>query len=106
MTRQQLISVLCELTSASKSITDDTAFKEITNKYEILFLGENYNHIYSLDLRHALEKKFGIAVTNAELNDIVPSVCDQMGLECSPMYAVSDLSDPNRIPHCYQIKLW
>lgn len=106
MTQQQLIDVLRELISEGMSITDETTYKKISTKYDVMFLGEHFNHIYSLDLRHTLEHHFGITVSNDELNDVLPSVCEHMGLECSPMYAVSDLSNSNRTPHCYQITLW
>ena len=47
-----------------------------------------------------------IEVSNEDLNLLVPLVCKDLGLECSSMYAVSDLSNPDRKPYCYQIKLW
>lgn len=106
MTQQQLKDILLELSFASKSIANGSDLRNVMNKYDMLFLGENFNLIYSAELRHTLKDYFGIEVSNEDLNLLVPLVCKDLRLECSSMYAVSDLSNPNRKPYCYQIKLW
>lgn len=106
MTQQQLIRILQELSVASKSVSTESDVQEIMTKYDMMFLGEKFNHIYSLELRHSLSKCFGFKISNNELNNLIPSTCESMGLSYSPMLALNDLPNPDRQIYCYQIKLW
>ena len=72
----------------------------------MLFLGENFNHIYSLELRHTLEKEFDIKTSNEELNSLIPTACESLGMKFTPMFPIKSLSRSDQEPYCYQIILW
>lgn len=107
MTSQQLINVLQELTTASRSIKDSTELYATMDKYDMLFLGENFNYINTVELRHTLSDHFGMKISNEELNSMIPSVCDSIGMKYDAMFSVKDLERSNRSNvYCYQLILW
>lgn len=107
MTPQQLIDVLHELSIASRSITNEDDFHAVLNKYDMLFLGKDFNLILTTELRNTLSQNYGIEISNSELNAMIPDVCSRIKMKCDPMYAVKDLGNSNHLePLCYQITLW
>ena len=98
---KEILSVLLELRTASLQTTDDPRATMI--KYDMLFLGEKFNTIYSVELRHSLEKVFGINISIEELHQVLPSLCSTLGMNCEPMKAINDLSNP--VPAAYSITL-
>lgn len=97
-----IVSVLIELRSAA--LTCQVNPKPLMEKYDLLFGGENFNKIYSIDLRHALETVFKISITLKELNQLVPSICSSLNMPCEPMKALNDMNNP--IPAAYLITLF
>ena len=73
-------------------------------KYDIMFLGKDFNTIYSLELCHTLKTKFGMQIELSELNQMVPEVCKTLQMSCEPMQATSDMSNP--VPAAYKIILF
>ncbi len=107
MNVQQLSEILIELRNASMQInhlTTENEIKSVMHKYDMLFLGEKFNTIYSLELCHSLEKYFGIKLTNKELNELIPKSCGLLNMKYEPMAKVEDFSNPS--PYCYRIQLW
>lgn len=98
----QLVPVFEELRTSSMSITDDP--QEIKQKYNLMFLGEKFNKIYTNDLHACLENYFGIKIDYSKLNELIPSICNILSMKYDPMRSMDDLSNP--IPACYQIELW
>lgn len=98
----QLVSIFEELKSSSMLITGDP--QAIRQKYNLMFLGEKYNKIYTNDLHACLENYFGINIEYSKLNELVPSICNILSMKYEPMRNINDLSNP--IPACYQIELW
>lgn len=101
---KQLIDVLAELVSASKLITNETDLDATMHKYDMLFLGEKFNTINSLELRHVLATHFDIKISNEELNSFIPKICSSLNMKYTPMILLNDINNPK--PHCYQIELW
>lgn len=98
----QLINVFIELRNSSKSIIDDP--RPIMQKYDMLFLGSNFNTIYTNEMHHILESHFHITVENEVFQSLIPSICNVLGMKYDAMQKVEDLSSP--IPYCYQVELW
>lgn len=105
----KLRDILVELRDASKQLSikpSEADLKAMMKKYDMLFLGANFNHIYSLELAHSIRTIFGMAIDSNELNKLIPSVCEILGMKYESMVLVSDAAKPNPPTHCYQIKLW
>lgn len=104
MTSKQLADVLQELSQASKQIKNETDLRFTMDKYDMLFLGENFNIIYSLELRHSLSKHFHVEISNDELNSLISATCPALNMKLIPMADINDLN--NLVPSAYQITLW
>lgn len=104
MNSEQLISILSELSRASKSISSDNNLRTISERYDMLFLGKNFNIINTVELCHCLSKKFDIDISIEELNCLIPDVCSLLNMKCEPMAALDALQEPKT--YCYQITLW
>lgn len=103
MTKQNLIDVLNELKSACLSCKhSDSAVRSLMTKYNMLFLGESINVIYSNDFYFSLQTVFGYCVTMEEFMSLIPPVCSELGMKYEPMYT---LSTPDVI-EAYRIELW
>lgn len=94
---EKLIQSLVTLRNVSLSIDRNnprSTFKE----YNMLFLGEKFNIIYSMELRHCLQEHFGLALTDDELLALIPLACRERGMRCESMIELSQLgknSDPS-----------
>ncbi len=104
MSQKELIDILLELVHASKTIRNEATLRTTMDTYDMTFLGKNFNTINSLELRHSLSKHFHIDISKEELNSLIPSACETLGIKIEPMSMVNDLSNP--VPHCYRIELW
>lgn len=104
MTKKQLTDVLLELSQASKGISGEEELRATMVKYDMLFLGGEFNTIYTLELYHTLISYFGIETSREALNSLIPEVCTSLGMKCIPMAKANDLNNP--VPYCYQVILW
>ena len=104
MTSKQLADVLRELSQASKQIMNKSDLRFAMDKYDMLFLGENFNIINSLELRHSLSKHFHIEISSDELNSLISVTCPALNMPLIPMADINDLNNP--VPSAYQITLW
>ncbi len=104
MTIQNLVDVLVELRNASINSSPNT-IKTLMNEYDMLFVGEKFNTIYSEELRHCLDKKFNYLVSINELNSLLPQICKTLNMKLNKLIAVEDIGQPNPMIN-YEITLW
>ncbi|MCR8744369.1 hypothetical protein [Romboutsia lituseburensis] len=102
---QKLSKILLELRSASIQ-ADTGTIKDVMAKYDMLFLGGNFNCIYSVELLHSLKKVFDFEVSNDELNNLIPIACKSLNMNFEPMVEVHNISNANAPADCYSITLW
>lgn len=102
-TLEEIKNALEEIRDASYSASLNN-IEELMKKYNMLFLGEKFNEISSIELRGTLSKKFGIELDSEELNKILPVVCQLLGMQFYEMRLVSDMHNPK--PHAYSITLY
>lgn len=108
MKNKELIDVLLELRSASMQLgthPTECEVKALMRKYNLLFLGEKINHIYSNELCHALKNYFHLETDNDELISLLPDACKFLNMEYIPLVEVSKLGKTSK-PDCYEIILW
>jgi hypothetical protein len=104
---KELAKALLELKSSSLKIDAMKTEEEIRSmfrKYDMLFLGKNFNTIFSIELRHCLKEYFKVELSNEELNELIPKTCDSLNMDYEPMVEVENPSSP--VPHAYRIVLW
>ncbi len=99
-----LISVLAELSSASKLIHDEASLQKTKHKYNMIFAGEKNNMIFSSELHHTLAELFNTEIGFQELNALIPKACLDLNMKCSPMIDLDGTS--NQAPCQYRIELW
>lgn len=101
---ESIRNALIELRNSSiQCHNDENSYKKLINRYDMVFTGENFGIIYSIELCHSLNTKFGIQVDLKDLNLELPALCKSLHMTCEPMRDVSDLSNP--IPAAYKIIL-
>lgn len=108
MTIENLIEVLMELRSESMQLNSnstETAVKLLMNKYNMLFLGEKFNTIYSNELCYALKDYFHFEVTNDKLNSLLPNACEYLNMKYEPLIQIGKIGH-NSKPDCYSVILW
>ena len=103
---QQIEAVLLELKHASETIQKNhSAWHDVMSEYNLLFLGDKFQVIYSVELAFSLKTKFAIDVTPEELNDMIPSICSHLGMEITPMVLAEDIGKPDAPIANYSITL-
>lgn len=109
MDKKQLLDTLQMLRSESVALQNSATnynVQTLMHKYDMLFIGEKFNHIYSHELCHMLNTKLGIKVSLDELNTIIPEVCATLDMKSEPMIKLEDARKPNPPIGCYQIVLF
>ncbi len=105
---KKLIEILLELRAASLQIgknPSENEIKSLMQKYDMLFLGENINRIYSIELCHSLKNYFHIETDINELNDLIPVACKSLNMKYETLVAIDDLGKNPKLK-CYEIILW
>lgn len=106
MNEKQLSDILLQLKKETSEIQTEEQLRNQMDKYDMLFVGENFSTIYSNELTHSLKTKFHFDVTYEEITKMIPKVCLTLKMKCEPMYTVKDIHnktvDVNH-PTMYQI---
>lgn len=76
----------------------------LIDKYEILFYGDNFRCLNSVDLFHYLNKENIISSTIVEFNNILPKICDELGMSVETFIFAGDLQ--NKKIEGYKITLF
>lgn len=103
-----IAEALLELRQSSRMVhlskNIDAAYHELIHKYDIVFVGEKFNVINSIELRHTLANFFNIRIDNTALNQMIPDLCKSLGMTCEPLAELEDLSNP--VPAAFMITLY
>ena len=105
----KLVEVLKMLSAESFGLGNnpsESEVKALMSKYDMLFLGKNFNTIYSVELAHSLNKVMSINVENDDLNALIPNACNLLHMKYNAMVDAKDIGNPNIKVSCYQIELW
>lgn len=102
---QKISDALLELRSAAFSTTEDS-YRELLDKYDIIFSESKFNHIYSIELCHTLNNHFGIDITHDDLLSILPDVSRSLSMPTEGMIALSAINQPNPEVAQYRIQLF
>lgn len=73
-------------------------------KYGMVFNGEKANVIYSVDLCRSLSAYFAINITLVQLNEMIPTLCQKLGMSYDSMVNVDGTNHP--MLEMYRITLW
>ena len=100
----QVRNVLALLRSESAACPrTDECIEALMHKYDMLFLGENFNVIYTDELRRSMEKYFDISVSREDLVEMTPSLCKSLDMTYE---AFCNASDETRKISVYSVKLF
>ncbi len=103
-----LVDILSELRTNSmvaNSEPTDHSIHQLIDKYNILFLGEKFNTIYSIELGHAIRNYFKVNISNEQLIELLPQACKSLSMEIEPMINIENIGKKST-PDSYKILLW
>lgn len=89
-TLNKISKALIELRTASLSIQSEQDLKSTMKRYDMLFLGDKFNQINSIELRHSLKEFFNLELSNKELLEYLPVVCKSLEM---PLEALQNLDN-------------
>lgn len=79
---------------------------DVLKKYQMVFVGETFNSINTIQLRSVLETFFSIKISIDELNSLIPSICKTLNMKTSPRKDPLDSTVYNPKIVAYVIHLW
>lgn len=82
----------------------DAAKKDLEKAARTYDLSIGGNLIFAKELRHCLERSFGVSLTIEEMHQLVPLACKGLGMKCEPMKSLNDLN--GQLPADYSITLY
>ncbi|MCP8969694.1 hypothetical protein [Ectobacillus ponti] len=93
---QRLVEILQELRLASLSMQStlqtESEIKAAMKKYDMLFLGGNFNFINTVELHHSVKNVFNWNIEKDEFLKLVPAACESLEIK----YEVAVLAnEPN-----------
>lgn len=78
---QTIESALLELRAASLASHSDYEIRATMEKYNLLFLGEKFNKIMSMELVSTLKNYFSLEISHDELLKVIPTICDNLKMD-------------------------
>lgn len=94
---------LKELRIASKLIKSEEDLRTTMHKYDMLFVGGEFNTIYARELHLSLQKVIDKQISMPDLLRLIPDICSNLGMKSEAMTFVGD---PDRKISDYQITLF
>lgn len=85
--------------------SNHSAWHDVMSEYNLLFLGDKFQVIYSVELAFSLKTKLDIEVTPEDLNKMIPGICSNLGMKISPMILAEDVGKPDTPIANYSIEL-
>ncbi|MEG2983833.1 MAG: hypothetical protein RR835_03970 [Peptostreptococcaceae bacterium] len=103
---EKISEILLKLRLDSIQANASHDVRSVMDKYNMLFVGEKFNTIYSLELLNTLNTFFNFDISRDELNTLIPIVCKSLNMKFDSLVKVSDLDcvDPPIAGFC--ILLW
>lgn len=109
MDKRQLVQIFLELRSASnsaKAANTEDSYMELIHKYDMVFGGEKFNIINSIELCHCLKTKFNFEISIDELNNVIPEICKPLNMKYEPLIDLKDSGNPDPPIAAYSISLY
>ena len=107
MNTKEIAQLLIELRCASMEVysnPSESNYRSLINKYSIIFAGEKFNKINSLELCHHIVTSFGTSIESDKFHNLLLNACNELNMKYEPLSKMSDLLNPT--PFCYYIDLW
>lgn len=109
MDKKQLVDILLQLRAECLPLqinASDSDIRAIMEKYDMIFLGNKFNSIYSHELCCMMNEKKNIDVSVNELNAAIPGVCSTLGMKIKPLVKLNNAESSNPIVASYEIELY
>jgi len=109
MTEKELAEVLLQLQAESRLAgrnNPEVAIHSLMDKYDMLFLGAQFNTIYTDELLLMLKQKLNLLVSKEDLLKMVPTVCAALHMHTEAMVNVKDMHEENPPIAQYSIELF
>ena len=106
---EKISSALLELKQASLSLQRDAnecTWHELMDRYDMLFLGEKFNTIYGIELRHTLSRNFGVDISMEDLIALIPNICASLHMNIKPLVLLENAGKPDAPIAEYSIELF
>lgn len=101
-----IIETLKELKSAPVGVKTDSEYKELVNKYNMVFLGSEFNTITSLELANFLEENKDSSISHEYLLELLPQIKDSLSLKLEAQVNLEDADKLDRQISNYLIQLF
>lgn len=103
--RENFASYLLELQGAARNINAKN-YKETVHKYDIVFMGENFSRVSSIEVGHSFCDKYGLTLGQDEINLLVTSACSRLKMGTEGMVLLEDAKKKDRPINSYIINLF
>ncbi|GEM04486.1 hypothetical protein HMI01_14740 [Halolactibacillus miurensis] len=87
-----IMNQLINLRLESKSINSENDLRNLIDKYDMIFAGENSNKISSLELAHSLKLRNVLDIDHEEMLLLTPDICKELNMKYEPLYLLKDRS--------------
>ncbi|SEQ22565.1 hypothetical protein SAMN05216232_1954 [Virgibacillus subterraneus] len=101
-----VIETLQELKSAPIGVNTDSEYKELINRYNVMFLGSKFNIINSLELAHYLKLNKDPSFSHEYLIKLLPEIKDALSLKLEGQIKLEDADKADREISNYLIHLF
>ncbi len=103
--RDQITRALIELKLAASSATEFT-YNDLLKKYDAIFSGDTFSHIYSIELCHSLNTHFKILISHSELASQLPDICAELQMPLVAMIPTNQVNEVSPLFLHYLVQLF
>lgn len=87
-----ITNALLELRAASKAIETEDDLKMTMKKFNMLFVGEQFNVVYARELYYYMRENSGLSISLDDFLKLIPSVCKMLSMAYEPLVFLNNTS--------------
>ncbi|MEK5008802.1 hypothetical protein MHI11_16750 [Bacillus sp. FSL K6-3312] len=77
-----------------------------SERFDVIFLGEKFNTIYSDELREVLARHYNLDLPHEALLVVIPQLCKHNNMQIKALKNLQNLNKLDEKPSLYQIELF
>lgn len=103
---QLVIDSIEDIRKAPIGVETETEYRKLIKKYDMIFMGESFNTITSLEFAHYLKNQKDPSINHDFILEVLPKLAKKLNIELESQIKMDDIGKTNPPVANYLIRLF